>query len=341
MNIRKIAELAGVSVATVSRVFNHPERVLPETRERVLAITEAHDYTPNWLARGLNLGTTKTIALLVPDIDSDLHRNIISGVETVADNKGFVVILSQTGGDPEAELEFMKTMKMRHVDGIIHVDSKLDVSHIPELDAMEIPRVHIGKNRDCGCDMLVYLDFEEAAYRMARHLGRLGHHVLGILSDERTSHLSLLVEPGIERASRELKVPMRTIYFSEAGNARGGYFAVQKMIQKNELPEAFVTENDLQAIGALKAARDAGLVIPDEMALACFNDSVICKVVTPAITSIEMPASKLGMTAARFLFDRLDKGESDDAITHELILQPKLKIRASCGNKSDIFELFD
>ena len=87
MNIKEIAQLAGVSVATISRVLNHPEQVLPETRERVLAIMEANDYTPNWFARGLNLGRTNTIALLLPNIQSCLYQRIFSGVETVARSK--------------------------------------------------------------------------------------------------------------------------------------------------------------------------------------------------------------------------------------------------------------
>ena len=150
MNIRRIAELAGVSVATVSRVFNHPERVLPETRERVLAVTEKYNFTPNWFARGLTLGSTKTIALLIQSIDSFLSQNIISGVETVANNKGYVVIFCQTRGDRETEFNFLKMMKTRKADGIIQVGSRLTPESMPEVLELGMPRVHIGKNRECG-----------------------------------------------------------------------------------------------------------------------------------------------------------------------------------------------
>ena len=108
MNIRKVAEMAGVSVATISRVLNHPEQVLPETRDHVLAVMKEQNYTPNWFARGLNLGITKTIALLVPEIESETQQRIISGIETVARNKGYAVFFCNTHGDAQIEDESLR-----------------------------------------------------------------------------------------------------------------------------------------------------------------------------------------------------------------------------------------
>ena len=133
VNIKEIAQLAGVSVATISRVLNHPEQVLPETRERVLAIMEANDYTPNWFARGLNLGRTNTIALLLPNIQSCLYQRIFSGVETVARSKQYVVLSCHTHGDPALECDYLKTAQTRRIDGVILVATALD----------EIGRAHV------------------------------------------------------------------------------------------------------------------------------------------------------------------------------------------------------
>ncbi len=105
MNIKEIAKAAGVSVATISRVLNHPEQVLPETREHVLSVMKACNYTPNWFARGLNLGRTNTIALLVPNVELQQFQQLISGVETVTRNKQYAVIFCHTGNDPALELE--------------------------------------------------------------------------------------------------------------------------------------------------------------------------------------------------------------------------------------------
>jgi LacI family transcriptional regulator len=341
LNIRKIAELAGVSVATVSRVFNLPERVLPETRERVLAVTREHNFTPNWFARGLTLGATKTIALLIPAIDSYLSQNIISGVETVAGNNGYVVLFCQTHGDQEVEFDFLKLMKTRKVDGIIQVQSQLSETDFHEPLSLNMPRVHIGKNQDCGCHMVCYLDYEEAAFRLVKHLLTLGHRYISLLyDDKRDGELADEMESGLKRAGREVQCEAHLSIFRAEDSAQGGYRAFQRMVQKGTIPDVLVTAGDLQAIGILKAARDGHISIPEDMALACFNDSPVCSVVSPAITSVEMPAAKLGMAAARLLFDSIEDDTRDPDILQEMILQPKLKIRESCGNKTGIFELF-
>ncbi|HZK28973.1 MAG TPA: substrate-binding domain-containing protein, partial [Clostridia bacterium] len=278
---------------------------------------------------------------LIPGIDSDLYRNIISGVETVVGNKGFVVIFCQTRGDVEAEFNFIKLMKTRQVDGIIQVRSLLNPAMVSELNSFQIPRVHIGKNRECGCDMICYLDYEEAAYRLIHHLSGLGHRSIVLLYDSREEAITSEFEAGLHRVSRELQ---RSIRFSASvgdNSAQGGYLAVQKMIQKKDLPDVLVTAGDLQAIGALKAARDANIRIPGDLALASLNDSPVCSVVSPAITCVEMPATKLGMASARLLFDRIEDEHCDLGVAQEMILQPALKIRESCGNKTSIFELFE
>ncbi len=341
MNIRKIAELAGVSVATVSRVFNHPERVMPETRERVLAVTREHNFTPNWFARGLTLGSTKTITLLVPDIAADVNRNIISGIDTVAGNKGFVVILGQTRDDARAEFDFLQLMKNRKVDGAIQIRSQMDAAMAAEAEAFDIPRVHIGKNRECGCDMICYFDYEEAAYRLFRHLASLGHQSSVLLHDRGEDDLALEIEAGLNRAAKDLR---KSLFFSTMtgpSGTEGGFSALQRLAEKGELPHVLITMNDLQAIGALRAARDRKIRIPDDLALVSFNDSPVCSVVSPAITSIEMPAAKLGMASARLLFDRIEGEDGESDVMQEMVLQPKLKIRESCGNKTRVFELFD
>lgn len=148
LNIKEIAKAAGVSVATISRVLNHPEQVLPETREHVLAVMKAQNYTPNWFARGLNLGRTNTIALLVPSIEVWLYQKLIAGIETVARNKRYAVIFCHTDSDPERELDYLKTVESRHIDGVVVVSSVLDGQQLAPFIGTQIPCVHVGAT---GC----------------------------------------------------------------------------------------------------------------------------------------------------------------------------------------------
>lgn len=341
INIKKIAELAGVSVATVSRVFNHPEKVLPETREHVLNITDKYDFTPSWIARGLAKGTTKTIALLIPAIVSDLNQNIISGVEVVAGNKGYAVIFGQTHGEWERESNFLKLMKDRKVDGIILVGTILSSDSQVETVSMGIPCVHIGQKKNCDCTIHCYFDFVDAAHRLLSHLTELGHQSISLVYDKKQSDIWEAFQTALPLVKSKFDKEISMSFYEFEASTQGGYLAVQRIIKQNILPDALITGNDLQAIGALKAARDANLKVPEDLALASFNDSPVCSCVYPALTSVEMPAARLGMTAARMLFDCIENNEPDLDFSQELILKPRLKVRESCGNKTAIFELFD
>lgn len=341
MNIRKIAELAGVSVATVSRVFNHPEKVLPETREQVLKITDKYDFTPSWVARGLAKGTTKTIALLIPAIVSDLYQNIISGVEVVAGNKGYAVIFGQTHGEREKEYNFLKLMKDRKVDGIILVGTLFSCGLDADTFTTEIPCAHIGQKRNCDCAIHCYFDYDDAAYRLMSHLVELGHQSMSLVYDKKQIDVREAFQSAIPFVKNKYSKDISMHCYEFEASTQGGYLALQRIIKQGSLTDVLITGNDLQAIGALKTAWDANLKVPEDLALASFNDSPVCSAVYPALTCVEMPAARLGMTAARMLFDCIENNEPNLDFSQELILKPRLKVRESCGNKTAIFELFD
>ncbi len=341
MNIRKVAEMAGVSVATISRVLNHPEQVLPETRDHVLAVMKEQNYTPNWFARGLNLGTTKTIALLVPEIESETQQRIISGIETVARSKGYAVFFCNTHGDAQIEEESLKMCENRRVDGIVMVSSDIPEARVLQTRESDIPCVHVGKNRSSGCDTLCYIDFEEGAYRLARHLLSFGYASIDLMLNAAERHKSAQIEAGFDAAVREGRRAVASRRIDCDLGVQSGYFAAQQLLRQGALPAAMITAGDGQALGVLKAAQDAGIAVPQDFALGSMTDSPVCSLVTPPITALELPASKLGMAAGRLLFDSIENKELELGVPQEMVLQPKLKIRRSCGNEKYIYELFD
>ncbi len=341
MNIRKVAEQAGVSVATISRVLNHPEQVLPETRERVLAVMKKLDYTPNWFARGLNLGTTNTIALLIPNIETGLHQKIITGIETVARNKHYAVFFCNTYGDAQVEYDYLKMMGTRRVDGVALVSSRLGNGRALPLGELGIPCVHVGKKRVNGCETICYIDYEEGARRLIRHLLSFGYGRIDLMLDDLQQSENEQIEAGLQHALRDCSQRPSCRKFTADNSVHGGYVAAQKMIQQGEIPDALVTASCEQALGVLKAAQDAKLDIPVKLALASMTDSPACSIVSPPITTVEHPATKLGMAAARLLLDSIENKELELGVPQEMILQPKLKIRKSCGNTKYIYELFE
>lgn len=342
MNIKEIAKAAGVSVATISRALNHPEQVLPETRERVLAIMRENNYTPNWFARGLNLGRTNTIALLVPSIENHLYRKLISGIETIARNKSYAVILCHTESNPERELEYLRMVKSRSIDGVILVSSALERQQLAALQSPRTPAVHVGKTGTPGFDALCYIDFEECAFRLTQHLLSLGRRRITLLADEKLRGECGQIESGCKRALESVAGAEPLGVLSCGNSVQDGYMATQRMLLMPDAEDrAILTFSDTQAFGALKAANDSHVAVPEQLAIASMMDSAMCGIVNPPVTSVELPGARLGMVAARMLFDAIENQELAVEPPREIVLQPKLKIRRSCGNRKYIYELFD
>lgn len=331
--------MAGVSVATISRVLNHPEKVLPETRDHVLQVMREQNYTPNWFARGLNLAKTNTIALLVPNIEYGPYQQIISGIETVVHNKQNTVFLCNFRNDAGTEYNYLKMVLSRRVDGVVLVSSLLRDGRTEALASAGIAAVHIGKHRLEGCKTSCYIDQEEGAYRLAEHLSELGHRRIDLLLDTAKNPELPLMETGFRRAAEERRTTGKVHY--APNSIRGGYIAAKKLVQTDELPDALITVSNEQAFGVMKAARDLGVSIPGRLALASMTDSAICSIVSPQLTSLEQPALRLGMVAARMLFDEIENEDFDIGGPQEVILQSTLKIRHSCGNTKYIYELQD
>ena len=340
INIKEVAKAAGVSVATISRVLNHPEQVQPETKTHVLAVMESLNYHPNWFARGLNLGKTSTIALLVPNIESRRYREILSGVETVALKKQHIVMLCNTHADPEEEAEYLKMVVGRQVDGLILASPLLGGSQLNALLGSSLPWVHIGPAETGLCRNLCYINYEEGAYQMTTHLIKMGQKEITLLLDESPLVEMRQITAGYRRALREHLLEAKENILTCTDDPRGGYYTAQKLLQNGTLPQAMITASSGQASGVLKVLLDEAIPVPERMALACLSDSSTCSILEPPLTALEAPGKRLGMVAARMLFDNIEDSGEDGYGPQEVILQPKLKIRRSCGNTKPIYELF-
>ena len=304
-------------------MLNHPEQVQPETKTHVLAVMESLNYHPNWFARGLNLGKTSTIALLVPNIESRRYREIMSGVETVALKKQHIVMLCNTHASPEEEAEYLMGREQRNA-----------------LLGPNLPWVHIGPGEPGLCRNLCYINYEEGAYQMTTHLIKMGQKEITLLLDEAPLVEMRQITAGYRRALSEHLPMARESILTCSDDPRGGYFTAQKLLQNGTLPKAMITASSGQASGVLKALQDEKIPVPERMALACLSDSSTCAILEPPLTALESPSRRLGMVAARMLFDNIEDNGEEGIGPQEVILQPKLKIRRSCGNTKPIYELF-
>lgn len=340
MNIKEIAKKAGVSVATISRVLNHPEVVQPETREHVLNIMKEHNYTPNWFARNLNLGRTRTIALIISNIENTMFQRITSGVEQIAQKKDYTIILCNTHNELKNELNFLDMIISRKIDGIILASSNLDKDHLNRLNSENIPLVFIGKDEVFENENSCYINFEESAFKMTKHLIEMNHNNIDLVIDESAKTRSEYFIKGYERAITTQYKDMGKIHYCE-NSIEGGYLIAKKLINLKTLPGAIFASDDEIAFGIMKAAKEEKIDIPSRLAIAGFSNSPMCTLVTPELTSVEQPTKKLGMVAARMLFDIIEDEEFVSGTTQEIVLQSTIKIRKSCGNKKHIYELFE
>ncbi len=341
MNIRKIAERAGVSVATISRVLNHPDLVSPETRERVYAVMKESQYTPNWFARNLTQKQTRTIAFLYPSNDSTFLQAVADGVEIVALNKKNLVFLCHTNGTAEMEQEYLELMVQRNVDGIILFSTRLPQEKIDQVTRMGIPCVHIGhegadiKRKNC------FINYTDAAAKLTDHMIQLGYMQIYLLLDNMLVNEADEIKEGFEHAVEKAPVKPETDVFVADRSVQGGMLFAHRMIQTGKMPRALITSSARQAFGVMKAARLAGIRIPEDLAIASMTDSSVSTLIDPPLTAVDRPGKRLGMVTARMLFDCIENREFTTQTAQHVELLAKLAIRKSCGNKKFIYELFE
>ncbi len=337
MNIREIARLANVSIATVSRVINRPEVVLAETREQVLAVMRAHGYNPAPAAGG----HTGSILLLVPYGGSILSQRLMAGLESVAAPRGYVVALGNTGGEAANVKRLVQLGIDQRYAGLVVAGYDTEPGDLLRLNEAQLPFVLVGNSPAAVKFNACYINTEEGAMRMARHLLGQGHRRLALLCGKGAARFEGFVRGGLNRCFGESEQggPWKGRLLHAEDSVRGGYLAAGEFLE-GDLPDAIFATSDELALGLIGAFREQGLEVPRDVAVVGFSDSPVSGVSAPTLTTMEQPTHKLGVVAARMLFDLVD-AVVPDAMPQEIVLLPKLKIRASCGNRKPISTLFE
>ncbi len=338
-NIREVAEKAGVSVATVSRVLNHPETVSSGTKELVRLKMKELEYTPNNLARGLALNKTYSIALLIPNILNPLYPEVAKGVEDVAHSHGYNLLLCNTEENPEKERAYLHLLSNRSVDGCIVTSSLLSYRELMEIQGDALPLALIGRPREAEGVHCVFTDFTEGGYLAVQYLIEQGYTRIAHISGPEKLPESRDKLAGYRKALKQHGLPLEDTLVLEGDNeVEGGYLAAKRFIQAGHLPEAIFAANDLMAMGALDVLKSSGVGVPEEVALVGYDNIRMSSLVEPKLTTIANPVYKMGLIAARLLFDSLNRPQ--DQFDQEIYLKPKLVVRKSCGHEDRIREIF-
>lgn len=328
-SIKDVAELAGVSTATVSRVLSNKPHISLEARERVLSAVQQLDYSPNLVARSLRVQQANIIGLLVSDIRNPFFTEVSRSVEDAAYAEGMNVFLCNTEEDVEKEGTYLRLMRNANVAGVILSPTLRTAENLAGQLDPQWPMVVIDRRVESASIDMVLLDNVDSAYRLTEHLLGDGHSriasVMGVTSatgrERREGYLRALRSHGIEPE------PELSKYVDPRDEA--GYKAACELLARPDRPDAIVTSNSLLTQGALRAIQDSGLALPDEIALAGFDDTTWTSLVRPGITVIAQPTYEVGQTAVELLMRRL---EDPTRSAREVVLRGKLVVRGSCAH---------
>ncbi len=323
-SIKDVAEAAGVSTATVSRVISNGLHVRPEVRERVLLVIEQLGYRPNLVARSLRSQQSNTIGLIVSDIGNPFFSSLSRAVEDAAYEQGFNVVLCNTDEDAEKEAIYLNLMKDTNVAGMIIAPTRRTTITLTN-SQLPCPTVIVDRSVPSGDIDVVLLDNLDAAYRLTMHLIEQGYQRIGALYSDMSTGIER--QAGYEKALRASGQAPRPEYVRcIPPRVEAGYMAALRMMDLSQPPDALFTINSLLAAGALQAIRERKLAIPNEIGLVTFDQTTWAELVQPAITLIAQPTYEMGRTAAELLLQRI----ADPARpTRQVILKGQLLIRGS------------
>ena len=307
VSIKEVAEAAGVSTATVSRVLSNGLHVRPEVRAHVMATVERLGYRPNLVARSLHSQQSNTLGLIVSDIRIPFFTSISRAVEDTAYEQVFSVFLCNTDENPEKEAIYLHLMRDEGVAGVIFSPTHQAVTNFSASN-LDFPTVVVDRS----------IPNVDAAYRLTVHLIENGYRRIAALCGEmgttgqerRLGYEKALRAHGLSPAPELVKYVQPKI--------EAGYAAALKMLDSAQPPEAVLTTNSLLGAGALQAIRERDLTVSDDIALVTFDETTWTWLVQPAITLIAQPTYEIGRTATELLLQRI---AAPDRPTRQVILK--------------------
>jgi len=329
--IRDVAERAGVAPITVSRVINNSGYVSPDTRARVEAAIAELQYLPNTLASSFRWRRTRVLALILTDITNPFWTTVARGVEDVANQHAFNVILCNTDEDEHKQMAYVRVLLQKRVDGFLLVPTQGAPEAAQLIQRRNVPLVVLDR-LIAGVQVdVVRGDSEGGAYVLTQRLIAQGHRRIAMLSGPR--HISTATQrvEGYQRAMNEagLAVGDELVHYGDYSQT-GGYWTAKKVLALVPRPTALFAANNFIALGALRAVREAGLRVPEDVSLVCFDDTPIWADPDPFLTVAAQPAYLMGQRATELLLARLSGQVPPEP--REVILPVEIVVRRSCAS---------
>lgn len=328
VTIKDVAREAGVSVATVSRVWNEAAFVSPDTRQRVAGVAARLGYSPHGAARSLITRTTHAIGVLLPDLYGEFFSEIIRGIDHTAQRHGYHILVSSSHDSKDESEAALRSMRGR-VDGMIIMSPDLEAHRTLHALQDSFPVVLLNGGADSKAFDTITIENHEGACKMVRHLVKRGHRRIAMIGGPERNYDAAERLRGYESALREGGIAHDASLVMKGNFSElSGHSAARALLALDLRPTAIFAANDSMAIGALSALREHGLRVPEDIAIAGFDDIPMARFMNPPLSTVHVDISKLGELATTLFLSSLQEGNHS---RQQLQLSTTLVLRSSSG----------
>lgn len=326
--LKDVAKLANCDVSTVSRALNNTSYVHPDTKARILAAVKELSYKPNVLAQGLRQGKRHTIGVVVPRLSMTIFAEILQGIEEQARYLGYSILICNTEDDPETERECLNRLRNGFVDGIIIAGTGKCGRLLRDIQVSGIAVIQIIRKQEKNISSVV-ADYEAGAYEAVQYLADKGCREIGFINgpmslatyhDRYQGYRKAIHEKGLKEICSESMIPTNTFEY--------GFQCAEELLDSNFALDAMIVAVDIQGIGAIRALKERGLLIPDDMKLVSLTGHSIGGMLETTMTSMEIPAHEMGRKAAGMVVEAVETKSRPQDISH-LVFDPVLIERES------------
>jgi DNA-binding LacI/PurR family transcriptional regulator len=331
VSIKDIARIAGVSHSTVSRALRSSPLIPEQTRKRIQRIAEKHGYSADAVARSLTTRKTLTIGVVVTSIADPFNSDIVDGIEDVANQAGYSVVLATSQANPERELAVVKTLRERRMDGVLVASSRVGALYAEHFANLEIPLVLLNNQHPTDVVHSVTIDNREGAAQVARHLAALGHTKIGYLGDRLGLHSDRERYEGLRDALRSRGIRLSKEFVVRGdGKTQGAREAVRPLLEKANRPTAIFCYNDMSALGVIEEAEKCGIEIPRQLSICGFDGLFFAPFLKVPLTTVQQPRREIGRQAMQMLLLRLrPEADRNGHLQKTIKIKGQLVVRGS------------
>ena len=334
VSIKDIAKAASVSHSTVSRALSDSPLVKAETRSRIQSLAREMGYSPDAWARSLVMRQTRTVGVVVTTIADPFIAEVVQGIESTAYQHGYIVILASSSSEPTRELAAVEMLRSKRVDGVIVTSSRVGALYQKHLERIGVPVVLLNNHSEQSgrYTFSVTVDNQHGGHLATQHLIELGHRRIAFVSGPAYISSSEGRWTGYRQALTEAGIaPELGLVVSGTGRTEAGEQAFYALMALAEPPTAVFCYNDVTAIGLLRAARETGLSVPQNLSLVGFDDIPFASFMYPSLTTIAQPKFEMGEQAMQMALALMATKSVSGAEVSDIVVKGQLIVRGSSG----------